>query len=68
MKELGENFGKSEKGNFEVIGSAKGPDGQSALLIGCKVDPNTARDEMSEYLEHVKKQPGFTGFVLKKLY
>lgn len=66
-----EKFGKSRDGNFEVVGSAKGPTGQNALLIGCKVDPNTAKDEMFEYLRNVKKQPGFkgfTGFIFRKQF
>ncbi len=71
MKELGENFSKSENGNFEVMGSANGPSGQSALLIGCKADPNGARPELTEYLAGIKRQGGFkefAGFVLKKMY
>ncbi len=66
-----EKFGKSKTGNFEVVGSAKGQAGQNALLIGCKVDMNEAKDELFEYLRNVKKQPGFKsfgGFIFRKQF
>lgn len=64
-------FGKSEKGNFEVVGQADGPDGQKALLIGCKVHMDEAKAELFDYLRKVKKHPdfnGFNGFVFKKQF
>lgn len=64
-------FEKSEKGNFEVIGSAEGPDGQNALLIGCKVHMNDAKEELREYFGKIRENrafKGFSGFIFKKQF
>lgn len=70
-KDSMKGVGKSENGNFEVIGSAKGPDGQNALIVGCKVDMNEAKDELYDFLRKVKKKlafKGFDGFIFKKQF